>query len=108
MTAPNHPTRANLTFNANGDNTIVAATAGLAIVVWKISFTIDAAGTIQFASGAGTGTPLSGAYKFTGAGSMVLDGPEGFELFRTTAGALLNAATNSTANVGGNIWYTKE
>lgn len=109
MTAPNHPIRANLTFSTSpADNTLVAASTGLAIVVWKISYTIDAAATITFYSGASPTTPLSGGYKFTAAGSMVLDGPEGFELWRTAAGSALIATLSAGVNVGGNIWYTKE
>lgn len=108
MTAPNHPKTAVLTFSTGADNTIVAASAGKAIVVWKIAFTIDAAATLTFYSGASPTTPLSGGFKFTAAGSMVLDGPEGFELFRTLAGDLLTAKLSAGVNVGGLIWYTLE
>lgn len=106
MTAPNHPKVSALTFSTNGDNTIVAAVTGQAIVVWKIAFTIDAAATITFYSGASPTTPLSGGFKFTGAGAMVLDGPEGFELFRTASAALLNANLSAGVNVGGLLWYS--
>jgi hypothetical protein len=106
MTAPNNPTRASLTFSTGSDNTLVAAVIGRAIIVWKIAFTIDAAATLTFYSGASPTTPLSGGFKFASAGSMVLDGPEGFELFRTAAGAALVGNLTAGVNVGGIIWYT--
>lgn len=108
MSAPNHPKSAILTFSTGSDNTLVAAVTGVAIVVWKIAFTIDAAATLTFYSGASPTTPLSGAYKFTAAGSMVIDGPEGFELWRTAAGAALVGKLSAGVNVGGNLWYTLE
>ena len=108
MTAPNHPKTGVLTFSTGSDNTLIAAATGRAIVVWKIAFTIDAAATLTFYSGASPTTPLSGAFKFTAAGSMVLDGPEHFELFRTAAGAALIATLSAGVNVGGNLWYTLE
>ena len=108
MTAPNHPKTATLAFSTGSDNTLVAASTGKAIVVWKIAFTIDAAATLTFYSGASPTTPLSGGFKFTGAGAMVLDGPEGFELFRTAASALLNGNLSAGVNVGGILWYTLE
>jgi hypothetical protein len=109
MTAPNNPKVANLAFSTSpADNTLVAAVTGQEVVVWKISFTIDAAAVITFYDGASTTTPLSGGYKFTGAGSMVLDGPEGFPLWRTARGNALIATLSAGVNVGGNIWYTLE
>lgn len=105
MTAPNHPRSAPLTFSANGDNTVIAAVAGNALVVWKIALTTHAAVTITFASGAGTASPL-GIYEFTTAGSLVLDGPEGFDLFRTAIGALFNMNLSGAVAVNGTVWYT--
>lgn len=106
MTAPNNPKVAALTFSTNGDNTLIAAPGtGISIVVWKIAFTVDAAATITFYSGASPTTPLSGGYKFTAAGSMVLDAPEGFELMRCASATALVAKLSAGVNVGGQIWY---
>lgn len=107
MTAPNHPKVAPLGFAASGDNAVVAAATGRAVVVWKVALTTHAAVTITFASAAGTGTPL-GVFEFVAAGSMVLDGPEGFELFRTASGALLNMSLGGAVQINGLIWYTLE
>jgi len=105
MTAPNHPRTAPLGFAASGDNTAIAAVTGQALVIWKIALTTHAAVTVTFASGAGTGTPL-GVYEFTTAGSLVLDGPEGFELYRTAIGALFNMSLSGAVQVNGTVWYT--
>ena len=107
MTAPNHPKTATLSFASSGDNTVVAASTGKAIVVWKIALTTHAAVTITFASDTGTGTTL-GVFEFTGAGAMVLDGPEGFELYRTVAGKLFNMSLSGAVQINGTCWYTLE
>lgn len=106
MTAPNTPKAIAITFSSSGDNTLVAASTGNPITVWKIAFTVHAAVNVVFYSGASPTTPLSGIYEFTSAGSMVLDGPEGFPLFRTVIGSAFVANLSGAVACGGNLWYT--
>ena len=106
MTAPNNVKVAALSFNSNGDNTAIAAVAGSPIVVWKVAFTTAAAVNVTFYDGASPTTPLSGALVFSAAGSMVLDGPEGFPLFRTTLGNALVMNLSGGVAIGGVIWYS--
>lgn len=109
MTAPNKPKSKALTFNASGDNTLIAAPgAGLAIVVWKIWFTTAAAVNVTFYNGASPTTPLSGAAVFPAAGSLALDGPEGFELYRMAANTAFVVNLSGAVALGGTVWYTVE
>lgn len=106
MTAPNNVKTAVLAFTAAGDNTIIAAVAGSPIVVWKIAFTTHAAETIAFFDSASANLLALGSFEFTAAGSLVLDGPEGFPLFRTTIGNALIANLATGVAIKGIVWYS--
>lgn len=105
MTAPNNVKTSVLAFTAAGDNTIIAAVAGAPLVIWKVAFTTHAAEIVAFYDGASPTTPL-GSFEFTAAGSLVLDGPEGFPLFRTTIGNALIANLATGVAIKGICWYS--
>ena len=92
-----------LSFNGNGDNTAIAASSGNPIKVWKIAFTTAAAVNVTFKDGASTS--LSGAFVFSGNGSMVLY-YDGSPHYVTTIGNAFIINLSSGVGIAGTIWYT--
>lgn len=104
MSVPYQVTSAVVNASTSGDNTIVAASAGNPIKVWKIMFTNAAAVNVTYKNGASTN--LSGAMIYGTAGATVLDGPEGFPLFACTVGNAFIINLSGAVGIAGTVWYS--
>lgn len=95
--------RAAITAGTMGDNTLVAAVAGKAIVVVDIVLWIPGAVSIRFESGAG-GTALTGVMVFpSNKGFCPGFNPLGY--FETAAGSLLNLELSAAVTCTGWMSY---
>jgi hypothetical protein len=89
----------------NGNNTIVAASAGYQIRVLALFLIVDAAVSVRFESAAG-GTALTGVMPLTANMGFVLPyNPAGWFQTDTTHDDLLNLELTGTGNVYGSLTY---
>jgi hypothetical protein len=89
--------------SSSGDNTLIAALAGLKIRVLSYTLLCDAATLVRFESGAG-GTALTGQMSFGAMGGVSVPySPIGH--FETDAGDLLNLELDAANQVSGHITY---
>jgi hypothetical protein len=91
---------------ADGDNTVVAAVTGKKIRVLGYVLTVNAAGTVQWKSGASTAK--SGAMEFPdggGAAPGLCDPATGGFWFETAAGEALVLATAAGVDGLGHVTY---
>jgi hypothetical protein len=103
VTAPNQLKQANVSFSSNGDNTVIAASTGNALHVWKISLTIPAAQTLLMKDGAST---TLATYTFAAAGAMAEETAGTFPLFRTLPGNAFIINLSSGVAIVGSVWYS--
>lgn len=100
------PSRAVISGNTNGDNTVVAAVTGKKIAAYALVLTAAAAVNVRFESGAG-GTALTGVMTLAQGVPLVLPlGPAAW--FETAAGALLNMELSAGVQVSGAVLYLAE
>lgn len=105
MSAPSQIKTAPITASSSGDNTIVAASTGNPIKVWKVAFTAAGAVNVIFKDGASTS--LSGAIRLTADGSsLVFDGPEGFPVLSTTVGNAFIINLSGAVAITGMVWFS--
>jgi hypothetical protein len=90
---------------SDGDNEIVAAVSGKRIYVLGYVLNVNAAGTVQWKSGASTA--LSGAMELVDGGgiSAPMVAPQGGWWFRTAAGEALVLATAAGVDGLGHLAY---
>lgn len=96
---------------ASGDNTLIAAVAGLKIKVLGLVMFAGGAVATRFESNAG-GTALTGVITLSAAGvglgndSLILPmAPPGYHWFETVAGQLLNLELGGAVQVSGFLVY---
>jgi hypothetical protein len=94
---------ASVDFSNTSDNTIVSATAGQSIRVYRIFFVTSADTTITFKDGS---TGLTGAITMFAGGAFVLDYQD-LAWFVTTVGSAFVISQTGTAQISGRIWYQK-
>lgn len=92
-----------------GNNTIIAASSGKAIKVYKMFFVVDSGVSITFYDS--TTTAMSGAMKFVGNQGIVLDmdgnnDPQPW--FNVTPGNAFVFNLSDAVQVSGTIYYTQE
>ena len=94
-----------LSATSDGDNTVVAAQSGKRIRVKGYVLNVNAAGTVQWKSGASTA--LSGAMELVDGGgvSAPLAGPKGGFWFQTASGEALVIATAAGVDALGHVTY---
>ena len=93
--------RAQLNFNASGDNTIIAA-AGV-IKVWKVFLTVSGAVNMTMKSGS---TVLAGPYIFTANGSSITLYYDGDPHYLCPPGSAFVINLTGSVTVSGQIHYT--
>lgn len=90
--------------SSNGDNTIVAASTGNPIKVWKIWFT--AAGAVNTTFKDGASTSLSGAVILSGSGSSFTLYYDGSPHWVTSPGNAFIINLSGTVAITGQVYYT--
>lgn len=96
-------TEAVIDFNTTGDNTVIAATAGKTIRVFRLFFVCSSATNITFYNGS---TALTGAIAMSANGGFTLDF-QAEAWFNTTAGSAFIMNQSGSAGVAGRIYYQK-
>ena len=96
-------TGASISFSDTGDNTVVAATAGQSIRVYRIFFVASADTTVTIKNGT---TALTGEITVFAGGAFVLEYNEE-PWFTTSAGSAFVLSQTGTAQISGRLEYQK-
>ncbi len=92
---------AKIDFSGSGDNTIVAASSGKRVFVYRLYFILGAITDIIFKDGT---TALTGAMPFLANGFMILD-PTQVPWHQTSAGAAFVINSSNAVQVSGSIGF---
>ena len=103
-TIPLEISEAALNFASSGDNTIVSASSGKIVRIFRIFFVV--AGDVNVKMKDGAGTDLTAAMTMKTGGSFVLD-YDSFPWFSTVAGNAFLINLSGAVQVSGRIYYTQ-
>jgi hypothetical protein len=101
--------QAPVSFNASGDNTIVAAVTGKVINIQRL-FLVNGDGstTTQITFKDSTPTSFSGAFPLIPAGSFTGDSEGGAPLFTTGTDKGFIVNSSAAVQISGTVWYTEQ
>lgn len=102
-TSPHPLSTLAIDFSTTGANTVISATAGQTIRVFKIFFVANAQTDITIKDGS---TALTGAMSMGANGGFTLDYDK-IAWFVTSAGAAFVLSQSGTAQVSGRVYYQK-
>lgn len=103
--SPTYMTEAAINCSTGSDNTIVSASTGLVVRVYRMFFVVGGATTVTIKDG--SSNSLTGPIPFGAAGGALTLDTSGDPWFQTSKGNAFIINENASVQISGAIWYTQ-